>query len=67
MPRLGQFLNYRIALDAKDPERILYLAVPVSVYSAFFMLPLAQVAIQRHSLHLIVYDPATEALVQWIN
>jgi len=64
---LGQFLNYRIALDAKEPQRVLYLAIPVSVYSEFFMLPLAQIAIQRHSLHLIVYDPETEALIRWIN
>jgi hypothetical protein len=40
---LGQFLNYRIALDARDPERVLYLAVPKSAYTAFFMLPLAQI------------------------
>jgi hypothetical protein len=26
---LGQFLNYRLALDAKEPQRMLYLAVPV--------------------------------------
>ncbi len=63
----GQFLNYRLALDEEHPRRILYLAVPVSAYATFFMLPLAQAAIQRHSLHLIVYDPETEALVRWIS
>jgi hypothetical protein len=50
-----------------DDPLIICLAVPKSAYTAFFRLPLAQIAIQRHSLHLIVYDPATEALVQWIN
>jgi XisH protein len=64
---LGQFVNYRIALDVKEPQRVLYLAVPMSTYSAFFILPLTQLAIQRHSLHLIVYDPEAEALVRWIN
>jgi XisH protein len=64
---LGQFLNYRLALDEEQPQRTLYLAVPVSVYSAFFTLPLTQAAIQRHSVHLIVYDPETEGLVKWIN
>jgi hypothetical protein len=64
---LGQFLNYRLALDEDQPQRILYLAVPVSAYSAFFTLPLAQAAIQRHSLRLIVYDPEAEALIRWIN
>lgn len=29
---LGQFLNYRFALKADDPERILYLAVPCETF-----------------------------------
>ncbi len=28
---LGQFINYRTALRSEDPERILYLAVPLAV------------------------------------
>jgi hypothetical protein len=64
---LGQFLNYRLALDEDQPHRILYLAVPVSAYSGFFTLPLAQGQIQRQSLRLIVYDPESEALIRWIS
>jgi XisH protein len=33
---LGQFLNYRLALDLSDPDRNLYLAIPVTVHEAFF-------------------------------
>ncbi|MDC0835680.1 element excision factor XisH family protein [Geitlerinema sp. CS-897] len=29
---LGQFLNYRVVLQRKDPKRVLFLAVPVKVY-----------------------------------
>jgi hypothetical protein len=64
---LGQFLNYRLALDALDPQRTLYLAVPIDTYTTFFTLPFARAAVQRHALHLIVYDPESEELVQWIN
>src|SRR5204863_77067 len=64
---LGQFLDYRIVLDGKDPERVLYLAVPAATYSTFFTLLLAQTAIQRYGVHLIVYDPESEVLVQWIK
>ena len=32
---LGQFLNYRLALEIIDSARILYLAVPVGAYEAF--------------------------------
>jgi hypothetical protein len=64
---LGQFLNYRLALDALDPQRTLYLAVPMDTYTTFFTLPFAQAAVQRHALHLIAYDPEREELVQWIS
>jgi XisH protein len=64
---LGQFVTYRIALEDRERGRMFYLAVPMSTYSAFFMLPFAQMAVQRHSLHLIVYDPEAEALVRWLN
>ncbi|MEG4343638.1 XisH family protein [Microcoleus sp. A003_D6] len=33
---LGQFLNYRLALSLKEPERILYLAVSSDIYDEFF-------------------------------
>ena len=64
---LGQFLNYRIMLEVNEPDRLLYLAVPLEAYQTFFQSNLAQVAIQRHQLNLIVYEPATEEIVQWIS
>jgi len=35
---LGQYINYRFALKTEEPERTLYLAVPVVVYKTFFQL-----------------------------
>ncbi|MGD2183626.1 XisH family protein [Lusitaniella coriacea LEGE 07167] len=37
---LGQFLNYRSALNLVEPDRILYLAVPEDVYNDFFRVDL---------------------------
>ena len=64
---LGQFLNYRLALDAQDPQRMLYLAVPVYTYTTFFTLPFVQAVMQRHAINLIVYDPEREVIVEWIH
>jgi XisH protein len=36
---LGQYLNYVQALEDKEPDRVLYLAVPIETYSDFFQLP----------------------------
>lgn len=64
---LGQFLNYRIMLEVNDPDRQLYLAVPLETYETFFQSRFAQVAMDRHQLKLIVYNPITEEIVTWIN
>lgn len=64
---LGQFLTYRIMLNAKDPERQIYLAVPKEAYNTFFQSQFAQVAIEQHNLKIIVYNPISEEIVQWIS
>jgi len=37
---LGQFLNYRMTLEKNEPDRVLYLAVPLDAYQSFFQRPL---------------------------
>lgn len=64
---LGQFLSYRLALEATEPDRLLYLAVPLDVYETFFQLEFTQAAMQRYQLLLIVYEPVQEVIVQWIS
>ena len=63
---LGQFLNYRLALEISDPKRILYLAVPVAIYQSFFQREFAQISLDRYEIKQIVYDPISEVIVQWI-
>ncbi|NMF58364.1 XisH family protein [Pseudanabaena yagii] len=63
---LGQFLNYRLALEIIDPTRILYLAVPVGAYESFFRREFTQTSLERYQIALIIYDPFQEVIVQWI-
>lgn len=62
---LGQFLNYRLALEEQDPQRILYLAVPEDTYYTFFTLQFIQGVTKRYQLKLIIYDPQKELIVRW--
>jgi hypothetical protein len=64
---LGQFINYRLALSEIEPERTLYLAVPIDAYSSFFTIRLVQNIIRIHQLKLIVYNPEIEEIVEWID
>ena len=63
---LGQFLNYRDALDQIDPDRRLYLAVRRPVYETFFQRKFIVSSIQRYRLRLIIYDVEKEVLTQWL-
>jgi XisH protein len=64
---LGQFINYRFALSEQEPERTLYLAVPIDTYTSFFTIRLVQNIIRTYELKLITYNPNSEVIVQWIN
>ena len=65
---LGQFLNYRIALEVSDePERVLYLAIPKDTYQMFLRFEPAKTVIERYEVRLIVYDPNQEIINQWIE
>ena len=53
--------------EERQPERTLYLAVPIGVHSKFFMLPFVQTVIKRFQIILIIYDPVSEVILEWKN
>lgn len=64
---IGQFINYRIALEEDDPDRLLYLAVPLDIYKRFFKYPFIQTVIRRNQVPLLVYDTEEQEVIQWIS
>jgi XisH protein len=64
---LGQFINYRGALRIRDPERILYLAIPDRTYASFFQQAFPKMMIEENQVRLLVYDIQSEVITQWIN
>ena len=62
---LGQFLNYQIMLEETQSQRVLYLAVPEETYKSFFQTRLARIAVERHKVKIIVYNPIMEVIVKW--
>jgi hypothetical protein len=64
---LGQYLNYVQALEDREPDRILYLAVPIDTYRDFFQLPFIQKSLKRHAVNLVIYDPIEEEIKEWIS
>ncbi|MBO1055129.1 MAG: fatty-acid oxidation protein subunit alpha [Dolichospermum sp. JUN01] len=64
---LGQFINYRGALRRLQPERVLYLAVPLTTYKTFFQLDFPKDMILENSVKMVIYDVEKEVIFQWIN
>jgi hypothetical protein len=62
---LGQFLNYRVALRQKEPNRVLFLAVPIEVYESFFSEELAQLSLKEYQVKLLVFNPQEETITLW--
>ena len=64
---LGQFINYGGALRRRQPERVLYLAVPLTTYKTFFQLDFPQDMIEENQVKMIIYDVEQEVIFKWIN
>jgi XisH protein len=64
---LGQYENYRLSLEELEPERVIWLAVPVDAWNDFFQRPFIQKVIKRQRVTILVYDPVNQTIEQWIN
>ncbi len=64
---LGQFLIYLPALEEKEPERVLILAIPEPFYTRFFDDPYFVKIANRYSVKMLVYDIISKTITQWIK
>lgn len=62
---LGQFLNYRLGLQMNEPDRTLYLAIPLDIFESFFQERFTQEAVRQYQVKLIVYEPIQEVIIEW--
>ena len=62
---VGQFMVYQIALEEKEPDRILFLAVPMEVFQEIFLKPKASKLTERVDLKIIGFDVEKEEIVKW--
>ena len=64
---LGQLALSRPRLHAMEADRVLYLAVRQATYSAWFAGGDDALLLGREPMPLLVFDPRTEAIVQWVQ
>jgi hypothetical protein len=63
---LGQYVLYHDILQRLEPERTLYLALRDTVFIDLFEEPIGTLLIENERLRLIVFNPDTEEIKQWI-
>ncbi len=64
---IGQFNDYCVALELMEPERVLFLAVPLEIWERFFLKPIIQKSLERVKAKVIVYNPTSNEIVKWIK
>lgn len=64
---VGQYVDYLVALEILEPERVLFLAIPDDAWNGFFQEVVVQKAIRRIGAKIIVYHPEDQKIVQWIR
>ncbi len=62
---IGQFLNYRLALEELEADRILYLAIPDDIYHNFFQDSFIQKVIDNYSIKLLIINPQQGEIILW--
>lgn len=62
---VGQFLNYRLALQQKDAERVLYLAISQDISQEFFIDSFIQSVLERYEIKLFVFHVQKQEIVLW--
>lgn len=63
---LGQFMLYQSVLSQREPDRILYLAVPDRVLFTIFDEPVGQLVMHQTGLRLFGFDPTREEIIRWL-
>lgn len=64
---VGQFLNYRLALEQLTLEWVLYLAIPIDIYQDFFSDLFVQTVVERYQIKLLVFNSQKQEIILWKN
>lgn len=64
---VGQYLIYRKFLNELFPERILFLAVSLNSFEESFTLPSIRGIVEEYKIKLMIFNPQTEEIIEWID
>lgn len=62
---LGQYVNYKLALRHKEPNRELFLGVTKEIFDTYFDSPAVLEAIEEVEMKILVVDVNETRIVEW--
>jgi len=63
----GQYCNYRALLSETNPEREIWLAVPLEIFQSQFRRKATQKIVNELKIKIVVYDIENEVITEWIK
>jgi XisH protein len=64
---VGKYILYLEALNYVESTRVLYLAIPVKIYTDFFDEPIIKNTFKKYDIKFFVYEPNSKNKLQWIK
>ncbi|NUN99025.1 MAG: fatty-acid oxidation protein subunit alpha [Saprospiraceae bacterium] len=64
---VGQFMNYQIGLDAQEPDRVLFVAIPELSYDKLENQEFFRRIIAKVNLRIIVFNPDHQNITKWVK
>ena len=63
----GQYCNYRVLLSETNPDREIWLAVPLETFQSPFQRESSKKIVSDLQIKILVFEPQEEEIVEWIS
>jgi hypothetical protein len=63
---VGKYILYEAAIEDLGIDGVLYMALPTHAFEGIMAEPVGQLLRQRVHIRMIVFDPISEEIVEWI-
>ncbi len=64
---VGKYIIYRNVLAMREPDRVLYLAVPETIYTRFFEEQVIQKTMREEKFKLVIYNQTNQIITEWVT
>lgn len=64
---VGKYIIYRNVLKQIQPDRVLFLALPESIFDRFFEEDIIRDTVQEEKINLILYNHTDKLITRWIK